>query len=336
LAREKKYRDEHLAALHEAEMAKTFEGWMGRAIKVEAEAKKDADLLERAEAALTQQAASERHSGNRATLQARREKVEKLRGRVAAALDNALRPTAALLNVAQELQDEAQRLASLLSAGREPATPFEHAFALHAHKADEAALYHLATLLDRMGEMSALEPVAMKRLRDTLATRQAFFHATAGDPEKVGETTEPVTILRRALLGRKGVFLLIDGHNVFFALQGKYAATSGPVVPDREKRARFVADVTRVVAARPTCRAWVVFDGPVRSEESPALNVRVVYSGGTGEHRADKVLAETVHFIRAAEPKVPVIVATNDNALRGEMQKLGALNITAAELGNFL
>lgn len=336
LARDKKFREVRLLALHEAGMAKAFEGWLDRARAVEAETQTKSDVLERAETALANQAAAERHSGNRATLQARLHAVEEMRERVAAALNDAIRPSAALLAAARELQNEAQRLASLLAAEQIPATPFEHAFALHAHKADETALYHLITLLDRVEEMAALEPAAVTRLRGVLATRQALLHATAGDPENVEETNASVALLRRALLGKKGLFLLIDGHNVFFALQGKYAAPTGPVVPDREKRARFVADVLRVVRPRPTCRAWIVFDGPTYSEESPASNVRVIYSGGTGEHRADKVLAETVRFFRSAEPEVPVIVVTNDNGLRGETQKLGALSLSAAELGTFL
>ena len=336
LARETKFRDSRLSALHEAEMAQTFEGWLGRAQEVELEIQKDCDPLARAEAALKHQADSERHGGNRATLLARREAVEQTRGRVAAALADALRPSAALLASARDLGDEARRLDALLETQNLPATAFENAVALHAHKADENALYHLSTLLDRMAEISALDPAALGRLRAVLARRKAFLHATAGDPANVGAAAGPVAVLRRALLCEKGAVLLVDGHNIFFALQGKYAAPAGPVVPDREKRARFVADVTRVAHARPTCRAWVVFDGPYPCEESPAPNVRVVYSGGAGEHRADKIVADTARFLRQSEPGVPVIVATNDNALRGEVQKIGALAMTAAELGQFL
>ncbi|MCL1887781.1 MAG: NYN domain-containing protein [Kiritimatiellaeota bacterium] len=336
LAREARDRETRLAALHEAEMARAFEGWLDRAREVELEIQRDCGPLERAGAALKHQADSERHSGNRAALLARRDAVEAMRRRVAAALADAFRPTAALVASARELDGEAGRLDALLDVQNIPASPLENAIALHAHTADENGLYHLATLLARMGEIAALDAPALGRLRAVLARRQAFFHAAAGDPANVAAESGPAAVLRRALLCEKGVFLIVDGHNILFALQGKYATNASPVVPDREKRGRFVADVTRVALGRPTCRAWVVFDGPVRNEDSPAPNVRVVYSGGSGEHRADKVVAETARFFRRAEPGVPVIVATNDNELRGEAQKIGALPMTASELGQFL
>jgi hypothetical protein len=79
-----------------------------------------------------------------------------------------------------------------------------------------------------------------------------------------------------------------------------------------------------------------VFDGPVSSEETPAPNVRVSYSGGVGEHRADAVLLDNIRFLRGVDAEIPVILASNDNALCGQARRIGAVTIAATDIGALL
>jgi hypothetical protein len=143
-------------------------------------------------------------------------------------------------------------------------------------------------------------------------------------------------LLRQAMAGRRPGVLLIDGHNILFGLQGRYQPPAGAATWNASTRARLIEDVVRLTGGRPACRAWIVFDGPARSESTAADNVRVTYSGGSGEHRADLVLLDNVRFFRSADAATVVLLASNDNGLGAEARRLGAKIISAAELGALL
>ena len=66
-----------------------------------------------------------------------------------------------------------------------------------------------------------------------------------------------------------------------------------------------------------------------------APNVRVTYSGGEGEHRADNVLLDTLRFFKSSSPDTAVFLVSNDQALCVAARRLGAADITVLELGAF-
>jgi len=336
LTRERTHREERLRAALDSRLAHEFSGWIAHARTVEAAAAPDAaprDVLDQAEHALRRQAAVDRHSGNRATLLARIEALTAARARVRDALAHALVQTSELPTASRALDDEIVRLRAILRL-EEPVSTLEETLSARLHAADGNTLYAIRTLTERLAAFGVLDPPALSRLDAAIIRRQAALLARGEMPE--GKAPEPVLALRRALTGRGKAVLLIDGHNLLFALQNRYMPPSGAAVPDREKRARMVADLVRVVAPHPTCRVWIVFDGPVSNEETPAPNVRVSYSGGVGEHRADAVLLDDIRFLRGVDAEIPVILASNDNALCGQARRLGAVTVAATDIGALL
>ncbi len=335
LASEVKQRDERVRAAVDTRLADEFAGWLAhtRAVEVEAAGEAPADALRQAEHALRRQAAADRHSGNRATLLGRLDALGQAQRRIRDALAHALVQTPELPAAARALEEEIARLRALLAI-EEPATPLEETLCARLHTADGNDLYAIRTLVGRLENVHALDAAACKRLGVAIARRQAALLARGDVPE--GDAPEPVLALRRALAGRGKVVLLVDGHNLLFALQGRYMPAAGAAVPDREKRARMVADLVRLAGPHPTCRVWIVFDGPVSNEETPAPNVRVSYSGGVGEHRADAVLLDDIRFLRGVDGDIPVILASNDNALCGQARRLGAATVGAVDIGALL
>jgi hypothetical protein len=337
LARERTQREERLRAALDSRLAGEFAGWIAHARVVETEAAADdagpRDAMAQAEHALRRQAAADRHSGNRAILLARLESLAAARARVRDALAHALVQTPELPAAARALDDEIQRVRAILQI-EESISPLEETLAARLHAADGNTLYAIRALTERLTAFSVLDPPALRRLDTAINRRQAALLSRGEMPE--GKAPEPVLTLRRALTGRGKAMLLIDGHNLLFALQGRYMPSSGAAVPDREKRARMIADLVRVVGPHPSCRVWIVFDGPVSSEETPATNVRVSYSGGVGEHRADAVLLDNIRFLRGVDAEIPVILASNDNALCGQARRIGAVTIAATDIGALL
>ena len=59
-------------------------------------------------------------------------------------------------------------------------------------------------------------------------------------------------------------------------------------------------------------RVWIVFDGPDENVHLLGANVRVSYTGGTGEHRADKLIVDFVRMAAYLGRAEQVSVRTND------------------------
>ena len=339
LERETARREERLTAALDLALASEFHGWLAEARAVEAAAAEPAphaDLLARAEAALKKQNASDRHSGNRATLAERLALLEAERENVRDALANALRPTQELKTVEAELVAEIRSLKKLLSPDA-AATPLEEALAARIHAAQDNDLPRLRDLPDLIATLNILDDAALTRLRQTFQKRLAAAQAvgTPLDPH-TEERQNAASLLGRALAGKIPAILLVDGHNVLFGLPARYNPPRGGALSDAEKRKKLTDDVVRLTAPNPAVRAWIVFDGPTRSDTQAAANVRVTYSGGTGEHRADGVILDNLRFFKSTSPDTAVLLVSNDGDLCLAARRLGAQDVAVLDFGAFL
>lgn len=339
LARETSRREERLTAALDAALASEFHGWLRQARAVEAVAADPAphaDLLARTDAALRRQAETDRHSGNRARLAERLSQLEAARAHVRSALRNALRQTPELKAADAELSDEIRALTALLDPDA-PATALEDALLVRIHAADDNDLPRLRDLPDTFAALRVLGDDAIVRLRAAFQKRLSAVQALGVPPDpRMEERQNATTLLGRALAGNTPSILLIDGHNVLFGLPVRYMPTRGAALADAEKRQRLVNDIVRIAAPSPTLRAWIVFDGHTRSDTQAAPNVRVTYSGGEGEHRADGVILDNLRFFNTTSPELPVILVSNDNDLCSAARRLGARDIAVLDLGTFL
>lgn len=112
-------------------------------------------------------------------------------------------------------------------------------------------------------------------------------------------------------LGPDGVLLIVDGWN---ALLGSVRFPS---------RDALRQTVNTWLAAHPENRAWIVFDG---SEASGGREgrLRVSYTGGTGAHRADRMVCDYLRMRCYAGAPGRVCVMTEDQDFRAEAERLGA------------
>jgi hypothetical protein len=340
VARETAHREERLAAAIDAALANEFFGWLGqaRAVEREAAAQPGPDILARAESALHAQASIDRNSGNRATVSARLEQFKAAHRRVTDALANALRRAPELVGAERELAAEIARLEDLLSPEPAAVTPFESALETRIHEAEDNALPKLRQTLSSLASLEVLPAEAIARLQDAFRKRLAATQAVGvpePDADEPAPRSEETAELGRALTGQEPLILLIDGHNVLFGLPVRYEPPRGKSITDAEKRDHLVHDIVKLVEPSPTMRAWIVFDGQTRTEQQAAPNVRVTYSGGQGEHRADGVLLDTLRFFKTASPDAHTMLVSNDRDLCTAARKLGAKTLPVLELGAF-
>lgn len=339
LARETSRREERQAAAVEAALAREFHGWLATAKAVEdaaAETVPQEDLLRQAEQALRRQREIDRHSGNIAVLTDRLEALEAMRNKVRTSLRTALRQTPELKAAEDALDREIRRLGDVLEPDH-AVTPLEETLLTRIHAAGENDLPKLRELPDQIASLRVLDDAAVARLRRAFQKRLAAVQALGVPPDEDTEQRNASSALvGRALAGQSPAILLIDGHNVLFGLPARYMPARGAALPDADKRKRLVDDIVRITAPNPSVRAWIVFDGPTRSDTQASANVRVTYSGGQGEHRADGVILDNLRFFKTTAPDLPVVLVSNDNDLCSAARRLGAVTLAVLDLGVFL
>ena len=71
-------------------------------------------------------------------------------------------------------------------------------------------------------------------------------------------------------------------------------------------------------------RVWIVLDGHDENVHLLGANVRVSYTGGTGEHRADKFIVDFVRMAKYLGLADRVSVRTNDKDFQKTVQRLCA------------
>ncbi len=345
LQREENQRKLRAAADVELSLSRAFNGWLAPQIAIEKAAAmlSGDDILTRADKALAAQASLDRASGNRLLLIQRREAVHAALAKVDAVAAQALVPLPELGRIRAELAAESLRLAAVLASdsGAAPSPLVEQLLPVVA-SAGEDQLAALRGAVARLvegrliaeGERLAINE-ALRRRTATLAFSTSVEDKDAA-PDDALDARYPS--LAKAIRGQGRLILLIDGHNMLFALPGRYSPQRGKAMLEGDKRDKLVRDIVTLFADIPAARAWIVFDGGTRSDLSPSGNVRVSYSGGQGEHRADGVLIDQIRFFseQMKDDPVPVWLVSNDNALCGSARRLGAETVSVHHFAAFL
>ena len=103
-----------------------------------------------------------------------------------------------------------------------------------------------------------------------------------------------------------------------------------------QRRGLLVHDVEKLISATPTLRSWIVFDGAEPTDTNVGDNLRVLFSGGMGEHRADRVLVDSIRFFKTDEPELAVLLVSDDKELCAQVRRLGAETVGVVEFGDYL
>lgn len=237
--------------------------------------------------------------------------------------------------LAHEMARRAQEAAAFAAREAEVGTPSGRiAAAIDSCRDEDLAAWRIC--LERLDSAHAFQPNIQESLSTILRQRYAGLHYSGSQhPGKDENPNSPLSILRRAIGGSIDAILLIDAHNTLFALQSRYRLPNEHRWPTAQARDWLVRDIVRLLDESQNIRAYIVFDGPERTESSPSRNVMVIYSGGEGEHRADGVLVDQANFLNSARAQ-NIIIITNDGELSGRASRHGAKNLAPTALLQFL
>ena len=113
-------------------------------------------------------------------------------------------------------------------------------------------------------------------------------------------------------LNAGGTLLIVDGWNAILGSEN--------IGGHRDRLAQLAREW---LSAHPGDRAWIVFDGPNESGSVEDL-LRISYTGGSGAHRADRLVCDYLRMRRYGGQKGRVVVVTNDKDFRRAAERLGA------------
>jgi type VI protein secretion system component VasF len=104
---------------------------------------------------------------------------------------------------------------------------------------------------------------------------------------------------------------------------GRYRVPRGKPQSHEDARKQLEKDIVRQFADLPLVSVHLVWDGAEKSQHNLGSNVLVHFSGGTGEHRADKYIINQMEFFKRASD-IPMVLVTADNGFAGDARKCGA------------
>mgnify|MGYP000750278937 CR=1 FL=1 len=327
------------------ELAQIRNHWLKRALEVEVEAERTAridaatDILARVNDALRRQEETDRLSGRRSVLRARLAALEDGLRRVQTAQCEALHPLAELRTVERELTAEIERLRTLLGGPGDELSGVAIRLEARINAAATAPdLARFQAILEELGDVEVLSSVQLQRLYRCCHERFARLYAAAIPRvvKRQEDIADPVWQLERAVEQNEDLIVLLDGHNVIFTLVSLFGDVYENGAPGSLARQRLVELTVKVFQRAPNCRVEIFFDGPTATRRPHAPNIFEVYSGGEGEHRADRALIEQIEHCCRTRSAMPRILVTDDRDLRTRARELNTRVMPVPQFGAFL
>jgi len=314
-----------IAAGVEQETSFLKRAWLTKAQSVEEEVEKGQsdteDLLTRARHVVHLQAEQDRHTGNRQALHLRLSQLRQARLEVGETLEHALHPLPDLDRMLQALDREMERIQHLLGT-RPPEEALTSRLLQRINQATALPeVRPLSELIETLGRQNLLIPSDRKRLYDAVYKKYSLLEDSTRRPAKDEEADDGWN-LRSQILNNRPIVIFVDGHNLLLApVDGEMPAAG---IRESEARQQLIRTLARLVADAPEVQLTAFFDGPARHTESITPNFRVEYSGGRGEHRADRRIAEELEFRARASAGRTLHVVSNDHEVRQNALRLGA------------
>lgn len=281
------------------------------------------DLLARVEHAMEAQAKQDRFSGNRLELEQRLKKLRDARERLTHAAQTALRPLSQLKEILAEVEAETAHVEKVLN-GRRVVDPLtERLLIAINHAPDWIEARHQRAFVEEMLE-SDLVPQDDRRTLCEAVERKFSLLAEAEQGRGEQEWT-----LRDVLFRNHPSLVLLDGHNILYRLEGVFRPFYDDGHPGRRAREHLLDLLGRMMAGRDQVRVRVCFDAPQAETLILSPNLTVEFSGGQGEHRADRCIHEHVEGRRPEELSWKYFVVSDDRAVRRDARSNGAQTVPA-------
>ncbi|GEM_PF-1767035 len=341
IERLKRERDESVRRGVEAALAETRNRWLANAEALAREAENPAriererDLLQRAEAALQRQAAHDRQYHTRTELQNRLDRLERALARIQAAAADALNPLGELQPLEKDLQREIAQIQGLLNRPRD--SEILRGLRALIGQAGGEQLGQIREFIETANRLSVLRGDDIQILDAQLHERMQRVYDAGPQVQVLRPTVkDPLAFFKWARANNSPSAWLIDGHNFLHCSSLLAAFNNEKGEPGLRAREELPRLVGRLFAGTTECRAIVFYDGSDRKELAPCAGVRVLYSGGVGDHRADRAILDWITETRRGGSDLPVFVITDDFELARQAHTQGVTQMRIVEFERLL
>ena len=297
------------------------------------------DLLEWVETVLDKQETVDRHSGNRRLLNDRLGRLRQAYKRIQQAATETLNPLPELAGCEDKLRNEINSIEQTLGCEDKPVSAIVSTLLTRINTTSSGPdLKKIRYLLHMLDAMDVLTPAELRSLYSQYHTTMARLYDTYAQQETDRPAFEdPVWRLCRDISTNSPYLLILDGHNVLYSLSDLFGISPNTESSRQaEGRNRLAASVAAIFKPAKQCEARIYFDGPERSDHMFGLNVKIIYSGGTGKNRADKAIVEYIEYLRQSSPDIPVLLVTNDRELIQEAEQLKVKPVSTQQFGALL
>lgn len=287
---------------------------------------RQSDLAGRAAEVLERQRAADLNYGNRVALTRLIEERRQLLTEIQRARLEALNPLPELRSIADHLEREIGDLAHRLGLPQGEIAAAAAGLLLRINEAQTLEeLSVVRQFIQQAAAFDVLHRNDLHRLYRAMDDKAGLLYDKAKVVGAVGAgSLKSRFFLRRAAAQGDPFTLFIDGHNVLFELQDIFGQYFVDGFPGTRARAEFGKCLTRIFD-KPGADVLLYFDGDDPKQHSLSDQVRVIYSGGTGEHRADEaILKHLMAFNQSARPG-PLCLVTRDVAFARQAREMGVI-----------
>ena len=284
------------------------------------------DLTARAAEVLEKQRVVDLNYGNHAALTRMIEERRQLLAAVQRARLEALNPLPELRGIADELEREIDDLTHHLGLPAEQVAAAASELLARINEAQSLdELSEVRQFIQQAAAYDLLHREELHRIYRALDNKAGLLYDKA---EIFGEVraSSPKTrfFLRRAVAKGESFTLFIDGHNVLFELKDIFGRYFVDDLPGTKARVEFASRLTRIFD-KPGADVLLYFDGNDPKQHSLSGQVRVIYSGGTGDHRADEAILKHLMVFKQSVSSTPLCLVTRDVDFARQAREMGVI-----------
>jgi len=284
------------------------------------------ELLDQVANVLEKQRTVDLNCGNRSTLRQMIEDRRQLLTEVGHARIDALNPLPELRSLADQLECEINDLENRLGLPSKQLAAVAKGLKLRINEVEtldelkdvrqfiqQTATYNLLNREDLYSLYRALDGKA-----GLLYDKIEIFDKAQVDSPKTRFS------LRHSVANGESFTIFIDGHNALFELKDIFGQYYEDGLPGTKARLELGNRLTRIFH-KPGADVLLYFDSDDSNQHSLSDQVRVIYSGGTGDHRADKAILQHLMVFNLPEPSAPVCLVTKDTDFACQANEMGVI-----------
>ncbi len=299
------------------QIVKMFPG--AYAIRNELNVNQSRNLIEEARQTLNKQSKIDQIYGDRVELNKRLNELSEVNNKLKEAIQNSIKLAPNIQSVANKVEKEIAKITGILGGEQKKS---DYLNLLYGLIGSEENFEQLDTLCDFVNFLFGRRILSEEEWRDVYGRLYGKYEIVRILPTP--KFRELGLSVIRYLRENLDSIIILDAHNIINNDELKPYFSSNDHKKTREK---FESTIKSLAQGRDNVNFFIVYDGSVYKSEIIGTNIKVYYSGGEGEHRADNFIIEKVKSDGFGETSGKRFIVTDDYELAKELYQNNVIKI---------